>query len=107
MNLSTIWETFTKLLDICLVWIAFYYILKNVKNNIKMVLIVKGVIIILLVKLLSDWLNLYTVGVILEYAIQWGPLAIIVIKLKTRSIITGCNPIFSLVRSFFIHYHLF
>ena len=79
MNLSTIWETFTKLLDICLVWIAFYYILKNVKNNIKMVLIVKGVIIILLVKLLSDWLNLYTVGVILEYAIQWGPLAIIVI----------------------------
>jgi len=79
MNLSTILETFTKLLDICLVWIAFYYILKNVKNNIKMVLIVKGVIIILLVKLLSDWLNLYTVGVILEYAIQWGPLAIIVI----------------------------
>ena len=79
MNLSTIWETFTKLLDICLVWIAFYYILKNVKNNIKMVLIVKGVFIILLVKVVSDLLNLYTVGVILEYAIQWGPLAIIVI----------------------------
>lgn len=47
MNLSTIWEIFTKLLDICLVWLAFYYILKNVKNNIKMVLIVKGVFIIL------------------------------------------------------------
>lgn len=72
MNLSTIWEIFTKLLDICLVWLAFYYILKNVKNNIKMVLIVKGVFIILLVKVLSDVLNLYTVGVILEYAIQWG-----------------------------------
>ena len=79
MNLTAIWEIFTKLLDICVVWIAFYYILKNVKNNIKMVLIVKGVIIILVTKLLSDWLNLYTVGVILEYAIQWGPLAIIVI----------------------------
>lgn len=79
MNLTAIWEIFTKLLDICVVWIAFYYILKNVKNNIKMVLIVKGVIIILITKLLSDWLNLYTVGVILEYAIQWGPLAIIVI----------------------------
>lgn len=79
MNLSIIWDTFTKILDICFVWIAFYYILKNVKNNIKMVLIVKGVILILIVKLLSDWLNLYTVGVILEYAIQWGPLAIIVI----------------------------
>ena len=79
MNLSIIWDIFTKILDICFVWIAFYYILKNVKNNIKMVLIVKGVILILIVKLLSDLLNLYTVGVILEYAIQWGPLAIIVI----------------------------
>ena len=50
-----------------------------VKNNIKMVLIVKGVIIILAVKVLSDILNLYTVGVILEYIVAWGPLAIIVI----------------------------
>ena len=79
MDLTSIWNVVTKILDILIIWIAFYYILKNVKNNIKMVLIVKGVIIILAVKLLSDWLNLYTVGVILEYAIQWGPLAIIVI----------------------------
>lgn len=79
MNLSAIWSLVTKLLDICFVWIAFYYILKNVKNNIKMVLIVKGVVLILIVKLLSDLLDLYTVGIILEYAIQWGPLAIIVI----------------------------
>ena len=79
MNLTAIWSIVTKLIDICIVWIAFYFILKNIKNNIKMVLIFKGVIIILLVKLLSDLLDLYTVGVILEYAIQWGPLAIIVI----------------------------
>jgi diadenylate cyclase len=44
-----------------------------------MVLIVKGVIIILFIKLLSDLLNLYTVGVLLEYIVAWGPLAIIVI----------------------------
>ena len=49
------------------------------KNNIKMVLIVKGVIIILIIKILSDLLNLYTVGVLLEYIVAWGPLAIIVI----------------------------
>ncbi len=79
MDLSLLWSIITKIIDICFVWLAFYYILKNVKNNIKMVLIVKGVIVILIVKLLSDLLNLYTVGVILEYAIQWGPLAIIVI----------------------------
>ena len=73
MNLTTLWDIFTKVLDICFVWMAFYYILKNVKNNIKMVLIVKGVIIILIVKLISDLLNLNTVGIILEYAVAWGP----------------------------------
>ncbi len=79
MNLAWILSILTKILDICFVWMAFYYILKNVKNNIKMVLIFKGVVLILIVKILSDLLNLYTVGVILEYAIEWGPLAIIVI----------------------------
>ena len=79
MNLANIWSIITKVIDICFVWIAFYFILKNVRNNTKMALIVKGVIIILLVKFISDLLNLYTVGVILEYAIEWGPLALIVI----------------------------
>lgn len=77
--MTTITSTFTRVLDICIVWLAFYYILKNIKNNIKMVLILKGVIIVLIVKFLSDLLNLYTVGIILEYILEWGPLAIIVI----------------------------
>ncbi len=79
MNLMFWWSILTKLLDICIVWVAFYFIFKNVKNNIKMALIVKGIIIILVIKLLSEYLNLYTVGVLLEYLIQWGPLALIVI----------------------------
>lgn len=79
MTFTAIWSIITKILDIGLVWLAFYYILKSVKSNIKMVLIVKGVIIILIVKILSDLFKLYTVGVILEYLVAWGPLAIIVI----------------------------
>lgn len=79
MTWSMLWSIFTKIVDICVVWIMFYYILKNIKNNIKMVLIFKGVILILFFKLLSGLLNLYTVGIILEYIVQWGPLAIIVI----------------------------
>lgn len=79
MNLAFVWSIVTKVIDICMVWLALYFILKNVKNNIKMVLIVKGVLIILCIKFISDLLNLYTVGVILEYAVQWGPLALIVI----------------------------
>ena len=79
MVMSAIGNTFTKVLDICIVWLAFYYILKNIKNNVKMTLILKGVIIVLIVKFLSDFLNLYTVGILLEYILEWGPLAIIVI----------------------------
>ena len=79
MTLNMLWEIVTKIIDIGIVWIAFYFILKNIKNNIKMVLIFKGVILILLFKLLSDVLNLYTVGIILQYCVEWGPLAIIVI----------------------------
>ena len=79
MTLNDVWTIFTKIVDILIVWVAFYYILKNVKNNIKMVLIVKGVVLVLIVKFLSNVMDLYTVGVLIEYVLQWGPLAIIVI----------------------------
>ncbi len=79
MTLSNIWEIITKIIDIGVVWLVFYFILKNIKNNTKMVLIFKGVILVLIIKILSDLLNLYTVGLILQYCLEWGPLAIIVI----------------------------
>ena len=82
MNLNVVWSIITKIIDLGIVWLAFYYILKSVKNNIKMILIVKGVFIILVIKILSDLLNLNTVGVILQYIVAWGPLAIIVIELN-------------------------
>ena len=44
-----------------------------------MVLIFKGVILILFIKVLSNLLNLYTVGILLEYVISWGPIALIII----------------------------
>ncbi len=79
MTLANIWDIITKIIDIGIVWLVFYFILKNIKNNIKMVLIFKGVLLILLIKIVSDLLDLYTVGVILQYCLEWGPLAIIVI----------------------------
>ncbi|MBQ6495456.1 MAG: diadenylate cyclase CdaA [Bacilli bacterium] len=76
LNFLTILQ---KVVDISLVWIIIYYILKSLKNNIKMVLIFKGVIIVLIIKILSDLLHLTTVGLLLEYVIMWGPLALIII----------------------------
>src|SRR5574344_2554314 len=79
MTLSSIWEIITKIIDISLVWLMFYFLLKNLKNNIKLVLIFKGVAIIIVIKIISNLLNLYTVGLLLEYIISWGPIALIVI----------------------------
>lgn len=79
MSLAAIWQLFTKILDVCIVWMLFYFVLKNIRNNVKMILIVKGVILVILIEILSKVLNLYTVGLILEYVVEWGPLAIIVV----------------------------
>ena len=32
MTWSILWSIFTKVIDICVVWLVFYYILKNIKN---------------------------------------------------------------------------
>lgn len=67
------------LVDILLVWFIFYYILKNIKNNVKLSLLFKGVSFVIILKVVSDSLGFTTIGVLLEYIIQWGPIALIVI----------------------------
>ena len=79
MIYTTIFNIITKILDIAIVWYMFYEILKYSRNNFKLTLIFKGVIVIILLKVLSGLLNLNTVGIILEYVISWGPLALIII----------------------------
>ena len=79
MTVSSVITVIQKIIDISLVWVLIYCVLKSLKNNVKMILIFKGVIIIVIVKLLSDYFNLTTVGLLLEYVIMWGPLALIII----------------------------
>ncbi len=79
INLSDILNVLRKLVDISLVWFIFYYILKNIKNNVKLTLIFKGVAFVIILKIISDWLGFITVGYLLDYIIQWGPVALIII----------------------------
>ena len=79
MTLNSVLTILQKVIDISLVWMFVYFILKNIKNNMKMVLLFKGILIIFLIKVLSDALNLTTIGLFLEYVIMWGPLALIII----------------------------
>ncbi len=68
-----------KIVDISLVWFIFYFIIKNIRNNVKLSLIFKGLLIIIVLKIISDFAHFVTVGYLLDYIIQWGPIALIVI----------------------------
>ena len=79
ITMADILVVIRKIADILLVWFIFYYILKNIKNNVKLSLIFKGVAFVIILKLISDWLGFITVGYLLDYIIQWGPVALIII----------------------------
>ena len=77
--LDTIFTYATKILDLLILWLIIYKLFKYPRNNFKLTLILKGIIIIAVLKFVSDKIHLKTVGIILEYVISWGPLAVIII----------------------------
>ena len=79
MTIDSITTFIKNFIDILLVWAMLYYILKNLRKNVKMVLLFKGILIILALKIISDILGLVTIGFLLDYIIEWGPIALIII----------------------------
>lgn len=79
MTVNSMLTMLKTLIDISLVWILVYAVLKNLKNNVKMVMLLKGALIIIVVKALSDYFGLLTTGIILEYILNWGVIALIII----------------------------
>jgi diadenylate cyclase len=79
MTLDFIISTLMKIIDVALVWLVLYFVFKNIRNNVKMSLLFKGILFILIIKFISDWLGLVTIGLLFEYVIMWGPLALIII----------------------------
>ena len=79
ITLTSVLTIVKKIIDVSIVWLIFYMILKNIKNNVKLSLLFKGVAFVIILKVVSDKVGFTTVGVLLEYIIQWGPIALIVI----------------------------
>ncbi len=75
-NLVTI---LINIIDIAIIWLILYYILKNLRKNVRMLLLFKGIIVIVLLKLVGDLLNLVATSYLIDYVIMWGPLALIII----------------------------
>lgn len=79
MTIDQIFSFLRNLLDTLVVWLSIYFVLKSLRKNVKMILLFKGILIVLLLKLMSDFLGLPTIGYLLNYVIMWGPLALIII----------------------------
>lgn len=79
MTFDSIIELLKNIMDVLILWFVLFYMLKSIRRNIKMVLLFKGILIIVGLKLVSDWLGFVTISFLLDYVIEWGPLAIIVI----------------------------
>lgn len=79
MSIDSILDTLKSILDIAIMWGLIYTVLKNIKNNVKLSLLFKGILFIVAIKFIADWIGLIRVGLLLEYVIEWGPLALIII----------------------------
>ena len=67
---------FIKLIcNITVVWVAFYFILKIVKNNARTIQIFKGIILIFIIKALADVLGLKAIEYLADLFVQYGPIS--------------------------------
>jgi diadenylate cyclase len=79
MTVDNILTIIKDIIDICLLWAGLYFVLKSIKSNVKFVMLFKGILIIVVIKVLSDIFDLTAIGLILEYVVMWGPLALVIV----------------------------
>lgn len=67
------------LIDILVVWALIYWALHVLRNNARTIQIFKGILIIIVVKVIAVWLGLTTFSYIMDIFLQWGVLAFIIL----------------------------
>ncbi|WP_050638510.1 diadenylate cyclase CdaA [Candidatus Stoquefichus sp. SB1] len=66
-------------IDLIIVWFILYYVISMFKTNMKTMQLFKGVLFILIVKLVTTALGLTTLQYLVDSIINWGVLAMIII----------------------------
>ena len=79
MTIDSVLTIIKNIIDICLVWAGLYFVLKSIKNNVKFTMLFKGIIVIVVIKVISDLFDLTAIGLLLEYVMMWGPLALVIV----------------------------
>lgn len=72
------WRNVGNLLDILVVWFVIYELIMLVKGT-KAVQLFRGIIVIVLIKLVSWYVGLGTVSWIMDQIINWGVIAVVII----------------------------
>ena len=74
----TLLDTIINLVDIILIWFVIYKTLMVIKGT-KAVQLLKGIFVIVVVKVLSDVIGFRTLSWLMGEALSWGFIAIIII----------------------------
>ncbi|AQL56779.1 diadenylate cyclase CdaA [Abyssicoccus albus] len=74
----TLWDVVIGIIDLCIVWYVFYLIITVVRGT-KAIQLLKGILFILIGKVVSDILNLTTTTSIFNTLLEWGFLVIIIL----------------------------
>ncbi len=67
------------LIDVGLIWLLFYYLMKFVQKNLRTLQIFKGIMVVLIIRLLVQVFSLDGIGYIVDTIMSWGVVALIVI----------------------------
>lgn len=79
LDWSTVLNSIRSAIDLIAVWFILYYLISMFKTNMKTMQLFKGVLFILIVKLLTSLFGLSTLNYLVDSIINWGVLAIIII----------------------------
>lgn len=79
LNWSIVINFLRSFIDLIVVWFLFYYLISMFKANMRTMQLFKGVLFILIVRVITSVLGLSTLNYIAESIVNWGVLAMIII----------------------------
>lgn len=72
------WQNLIHLIDILVIWFLIYELLMLIRGT-RAVQLFRGILIIILVKIVSWYVGLSTVSWVMDQIINWGVIAIVII----------------------------
>lgn len=99
-NWTDLWVLLRLALDILGVWALLYALVRIIRNNARTIQIVKGILVIFMVKLFSDIMQLQALSTLLNLFLNWGVFfVLIVLQPELRSMLEKVGKTSSILRS--------